>query len=57
MEIEVFVTKVLHTLNLTDYDRARALIDAFSTSKVGTARIRIVQLIVQYCEYVAKYTL
>ena len=50
--MEVFVTKVLHTLNLTDYDRARALTDAFSSSKAGAARIRVIQLIVQYCEYV-----
>lgn len=56
MEIEVFVTKVLHTLNLTDYDRARALIEAFTTSRAGTSRIRIIQLIVQYCEYVLNYS-
>jgi len=55
MEIEVFVTKVLHTLNLTDYDRARALIDGFTSSKPGSSRIRIIQLIVQYCEYVCHY--
>lgn len=48
--MEGFVTRVLHTLNLTEYDKARALIEAWTNMKSGHERIKVISLIVQYCE-------
>ncbi len=52
METEVFVTKVLHTLSFSEIERSKALTDAFMAAQPGLARIKIIQLIIQYCEYV-----
>ena len=52
MEIEVFVTKILHTIGTNEFERASSLKNAFEAADTETIRIRIIQLTVLYCEYV-----
>jgi hypothetical protein len=52
METEAFVTKVLHTLTFSEIEKSKALTDAFVSARPGVSRIKVIQLIVQYCEYV-----
>ena len=50
--IDVQIQTILHTLNVGDSGKIESMKTAFANSITTAARVRIVQLLIQFTEYV-----
>ena len=49
---EVALKRVLHSLNVSDLDKAREAVTLFQQQQSAAARVRLIQALVFSCEYV-----
>lgn len=49
--VEGSVTRLLHALDIRDVEKVQNLLNIFSSTADSVTRVRVIHLIVTYCEY------